>query len=137
MPHCVPSAAIPDFPIRSSVSKLRKRVLRYLRKGICLVSATAVLGVGMAMPIIDGMAVYSAHPHFEVPGGPAFEHPDHNHAFCAILSATPVLPGAPPRPAVCAGAETAPLAPVAFATPSVISRSVLHSRAPPARTDRA
>jgi hypothetical protein len=136
-PLCTDWHTFSDSPIGSSVSKLRERVLGYVRKGTCLVSATAVLVVGMAMPIIDSMAVSSEHPHFELPGGPAYEHPDHNHAFCAILGATPVLPGSSPRPAVCTGAEsvTAPLA--AIAPPTVVSRITRHSRAPPAREGRA
>jgi hypothetical protein len=115
----------------SLLQRFRHHFVPRLRKGAALLSTAVVLFVGYAVPLIDSNSAETRSSHFEIPGGPASEHPDHNHAFCAILGATPVLPGESPQPAVTCIVERRTHPVQSQLTPDGFSRTTRRSRAPP------
>jgi hypothetical protein len=77
---------------------------------------------------------YQPHaiPHVEVPGGPVAARVDHhNHAFCAALASTPVLPGPMAAPVIAAGAEATTTLLRNTLVPVSITLTDCRSRAPP------
>jgi hypothetical protein len=121
------------FPIRTGQlpTALQRRVRLALRRGAALLAIATLVFVTSASSLIDGIDSNGSPDHFEVPGGPLSQHSVHNHAFCAVLGATPVLPGGAPRTAVAAGGETRFLLMQTGATPVGVTRTTCRSRAPP------
>jgi hypothetical protein len=129
-PHCVVFSGIPDRTGRLP-KPLFRRLCLSLRKGVASLAMATLAFASSASTFIDGIDQATAGVHFEGPGGPASEAPNHNHSLCAMMGATPVLPGAAPWTAVTAGDESRTHVPQTYLTPAGVRTTTCHSRAPP------
>jgi hypothetical protein len=104
---------------------------RTFRKGVASLAIATLAFASSAATLMDGIDSGSAAHHFEGPGGPPTESPFHNHSLCAMVGATPVLPGGALPTAVPAGDVRNTVIPQTWLAPVGVRISACRSRAPP------